>query len=79
LMDSGDYTMRAVYTAGGVREAPEVRLPVIAIDGYEIRDVRALVLDIPEQPDLGLLGFDFLQRFRMDLNAENGVLLLEPR
>jgi clan AA aspartic protease (TIGR02281 family) len=79
LMDSGDYTMRAVYTAGGVREAPEVRLPVIAIDGYEIRDVRALVLDIPEQPDLGLLGFDFLQRFRMDLNAENGLLLLEPR
>jgi clan AA aspartic protease (TIGR02281 family) len=79
LMDSGDYAMRAVYTAGGVREAPEVRLPVIAIDGYEIRDVRALVLDIPEQPDLGLLGLDFLQRFRMDLNSENGVLLLEPR
>lgn len=79
LLGSGGHSMRTVYTAGGVREAPEVRLPAIAIDGYEIEDVRALVLDIPEQPDLGLLGLNFLQRFRMDLNSEQGVLLLEPR
>jgi hypothetical protein len=38
-----------------------------------------LVLDIPNQPDWGLLGLNYLERFRMDMNTEEGVLLLEPR
>ena len=28
---------------------------------------------------LGLLGLNYLQNFRMDMNTEEGVLLLEPR
>jgi clan AA aspartic protease (TIGR02281 family) len=71
--------MRRVVTAGGVRYAPEVTLYSITIGGWEINDVKALVLDIPEQPDVGLLGLNFLQNFRLDMNTEEGILLLEPR
>ncbi len=71
--------MRRVTTAGGVRYAPEVTLYSITIGGWEVNEVKALVLDIPNQPDLGLLGLNYLERFRMDMNTEQGVLLLEPR
>jgi clan AA aspartic protease (TIGR02281 family) len=71
--------IRKVYTAGGIVSAPEVVLPSIFLEGWEVFDVKALILDIPNQSDLGLLGLNFLERFRMDLNTEKGVLLLEPR
>ena len=71
--------MRRVVTAGGVQYAPEVTLYSITIGDWEINDVKALVMDIPDQPDLGLLGLNFLQNFRVDVNTEEGILLLEPR
>jgi len=71
--------MRRVVTAGGIRYAPEVTLYSISIGGWEVNDVRALVLDIPDQPDLGLLGLNYLENFRVDMNTEQGILLLEPR
>ena len=71
--------VRRVMTAGGVRYAPEVTLQSISIGGWEVNNVRALVLDIPDQPDLGLLGLNYLENFRMDMNSEEGILLLEPR
>jgi hypothetical protein len=36
-------------------------------------------MDLPNQPDLGLLGLNYLRRFRMDLNTEDGMLLLAPK
>jgi clan AA aspartic protease (TIGR02281 family) len=71
--------LRKVYTAGGVKLAPEITLASITVEGWEVNNVKALVLDIPDQYGLGLLGLNFLSRFRMDVNAEQGVLLLEPR
>ena len=71
--------MRRVVTAGGIKYAPEVTLYSITIGGWEVNDVRALVLDIPGQPDLGLLGLNYLENFQMDMNQDQGVLLLEPR
>jgi len=70
---------RKVFTAGGVQYAPEVNISSITIDGWEVNNVKALVLDIPDQPDWGLLGLNYLQRFRMDMNTEEGILSLEPR
>ena len=70
---------RKVFTAGGVKYAPEVNISSITIEGWEVNNVKALVLDIPNQPGWGLLGLNYLQRFRMDMNTEEGVLLLEPR
>ena len=71
--------MRKILTASGVQYAPEVNLTALTIEGWEVNDVKALVLDIPNQPDLGLLGLNYLHRFRMDINTEAGILLLEPR
>jgi clan AA aspartic protease (TIGR02281 family) len=71
--------LRKVYTAGGVKYAPEVTLFSITLEGWEVTDLKALVLDLPDQPEWGLLGMNYLRRFRMDINTENGVLLLEPR
>lgn len=70
---------RKVFTAGGVQYAPEVNISSITVEGWEVKNVKALVLDIPDQPDWGLLGLNYLERFRMDMNTEEGVLLLEPR
>ncbi len=70
--------VRKVFTAGGVQYAPEVTLDSITLEGWEVNDIKALVLDIPNQPDWGLLGLNYLQRFRMDINTEEGLLLLEP-
>ena len=70
---------RTVYTAGGVIYAPEVMLDSITLEEFEINNVRALVLDLPNQPDTGLLGMNYLGRFRMDLNTDEGLLLLAPK
>jgi clan AA aspartic protease (TIGR02281 family) len=70
---------RKIFTAGGVQYAPEVNISAITIDGWEVNNVKALVLDLPNQPDWGLLGLNYLERFRMDMNTEEGILLLEPR
>ncbi len=71
--------VRRVFTAGGVKYAPEITLNSITVEGWEVDNVKALVLDIPNQPEWGLLGLNYLQRFRMDVNTLEGVLMLEPR
>ena len=70
---------REVSTAGGVRMAREVRLNSIELGGWVVRNVAALVVDIPDKPSLGLLGLNYLDQFRMEINNEKGVLLLRPR
>jgi predicted aspartyl protease len=49
------------------------------LEGYETRNVKALVLDLPNQPGVGLLGLNYLRRFRMDLSTDEGLLALTPR
>jgi clan AA aspartic protease (TIGR02281 family) len=70
---------RTVYTASGVINAPEVVLDSITLEGFETDNVRALVLDLPNQPDMGLLGLNYLRRFKMDLSTDDGLLSLTPK
>ncbi|MGD2009609.1 MAG: TIGR02281 family clan AA aspartic protease [Desulfobacterales bacterium] len=79
LMSSRSTMRRQVYTAGGTVQAEAVVLPSIELDGWQLDNVEALVLDLPNQPGVGLLGLNYLRRFRMDLNSERGVLTLAPR
>jgi clan AA aspartic protease (TIGR02281 family) len=71
--------MERLVTAGGVIRAPRITLDAVTIDGWTERNIPAYVVDIPEQPGIGLLGLNFLNRFRMDLNTKAGVLTLAPR
>ena len=79
LTASSGNPLRRVSTANGIIEVPEVVLPSLKVNDWEVSNVTALIIDIPNQSDLGLLGLNFLERFRMDLNAEKGILILEPR
>ena len=71
--------VRKLITAGGVIEAPEVILHSIQLDGWTEYNVTAYIVDMPNQSGLGLLGLNYLKRFRMDLNTKAGVLTLAPR
>jgi clan AA aspartic protease (TIGR02281 family) len=70
---------RSVSTAGGVVTAREVIINALEIDGWTEYDVRALVIDMPDQPRLGLLGLNYLGRFQVDLKPDEGTLKLIPR
>lgn len=70
---------REVYTAGGMVQAREVELDALELQGKMLRNVKALVMDLPGRPDVGLLGMNVLSRFRVDLNSETGELVLTPR
>jgi len=70
---------RRITTAGGMIEAPEVLLDAVEFDGWIEYDVTAYVIDLPDQSGLGLLGLNYLNRFRMDVNTASGELTLEPR
>ena len=71
--------LRTAYTAGGAVRAREVVLKSVTLDGSVVSDVQALVLNLPDQPGVGLLGLNYLNRFRMDLDSAQGTLTLEPR
>ncbi len=68
-----------VSTAGGMVSATRVMIDTLEIDGWVEHDIPALVMDIPGQPGMGLLGLNYLKRFKMNLNNEQGSLLLTPR
>jgi clan AA aspartic protease (TIGR02281 family) len=74
-----DLPRRLFYSATGVQHAVEITLPYIELDGWVIENVKALVVDLPGQSEVGLLGMNYLNNFRMDVNTSEGVLLLEPR
>jgi clan AA aspartic protease (TIGR02281 family) len=78
-LDTRSAPRRKVITAGGVIEAPEVILDALEFNGWVEYDVTAYIIDLPEQTGLGLLGLNYLNRFRMDVNAASGELTLEPR
>jgi clan AA aspartic protease (TIGR02281 family) len=71
--------MQKLITAAGVIEAPLVNIDAITLNGWTEFDIQAYVVDMPNKSGLGLLGLNYLNRFRMDLNTQAGVLMLEPR
>jgi clan AA aspartic protease (TIGR02281 family) len=76
----GDHWDRhQVSTVGGVVSAQEVLIETLEIEGWEEHNVSALVIDIPGQPGVGLLGLNYLGRFKMDLNSNEGTLSLRPK
>ncbi len=68
-----------VQTPGGPVFASVVMLSSIELQGWVVSDVKALVIDLPDRPGLGLLGLNFLGRFKFNLRADEGIFTLEPR
>ena len=79
LEDKMSHHQQEVQTAGGLIQAKAVTLSSIELQGWVVSDVKALVIDLPNRPGLGLLGLNFLNSFGLDLQAEEGILILEPK
>ncbi|MCL7488344.1 MAG: retroviral-like aspartic protease family protein [Desulfobulbaceae bacterium] len=79
IEDTLSMHQQEVQTAGGTVYANTVTLSSVELHGWIIPDVKALVIDLPNRPGLGLLGLNFLNRFGMDLQADEGIITLEPK
>ncbi|MFQ5903224.1 MAG: TIGR02281 family clan AA aspartic protease [Candidatus Binatia bacterium] len=67
-------------TANGVINAPLISLDSIEVGGMQVKDLTAAVHDVFPDPTIaGLLGLNFLSKFRMDIDTKNGVLHLERK
>ncbi len=67
-------------TANGIINAPVVTLESIEVGGFQVKDLTAAIHDVFPDPAIsGLLGLNFLSRFRMDIDTQNGVLILEKK
>ena len=69
-----------LQTANGIIDVPLVTLDSIEISGLRVDDLAAAVHDFSKDTNIaGLLGLNFLGNFRMDLDIEKGVLILEKK
>jgi predicted aspartyl protease len=76
-----DAPRREVSVVGGSKlDMPFVKVGVVRVGGAKVEDMEVGVFDVaPTAKGIhGLLGADFLHRFRLTLDASEGVLQLEP-
>jgi clan AA aspartic protease (TIGR02281 family) len=67
-------------TVNGTIQAPLITLDSIELGGMRIRDLTAAVHDISSDPgSVGLLGLNFLNNFRMDIDMKGQILVLEKK
>lgn len=65
-------------TASTVESAPLVTIPKMSVLGEGVKNVDALVKDLPPEAGVdGLLGLSFIKNFQVNINFEKGILTLE--
>ncbi len=70
---------RELRTASDVISVPVVVLPEVTLGGWTIHNVTATVIDLPGNESLGLLGLNFLGKFEIGLDREQGRMTLAPK
>ena len=69
-----------VQTVGGVITVTISRLRSLKVGAAEVSDLPVVIHDFSRDPRIdGLLGMDFLGRYRFGLDAQRQVLILSPR
>lgn len=64
-------------SASTVETTPKVIIPEMAVLGKVVKDVEAIVKDLPpEAPADGLLGLSFLRYFKLSIDFKRGFLSL---
>ncbi|HBM17390.1 MAG TPA: hypothetical protein DD381_13770 [Lentisphaeria bacterium] len=71
--------LRAISTASGIFMAKEIIIESITINNQNVYNIPAVIIDLPDDRNLGLLGMSFLNRFNVELNSNSGELLLTPK
>ncbi len=74
-----DTPVHRVSTASGYMIAYEVSLNQMEVKGQRVFNVPALVIDIPGQPGIGLLGQSFLKYFELEIDSRRGILRLKRK
>lgn len=65
-------------TASTVETIPEIVIPEISVLGKKVKNVKAIVKDLPpEAPVDGLLGLSFLKHFKLTIDFKKGLLKLD--
>jgi clan AA aspartic protease (TIGR02281 family) len=67
-----------VATANGRIDAGVVAIAAIELQDAHLADVDAVIMDAVEPPFIGIIGLNFLTRFRFSVDSTQGVLRLEP-
>ncbi len=66
-----------VMTASGWVVVPMTVVKRIMVGGAEVRDVEALIMDLPQRSEIdGLLGLTFLNKFKVSVDSNRGKLIL---
>lgn len=65
-------------TASMLETVPQVIIPEMSILGKTVKNVEAIIKDLPPQtPADGLLGLSFLKHFKLTIDFKKGFLSLE--
>lgn len=67
-----------VATANGQVDADFVELSAVELSDARLASVDAVVMDAVEPPLIGIIGLNFLTRFRFSVDLTEGTLRLEP-
>ena len=68
-----------VSTAGGIIMANQVEVESINLSGCIVKNLKVIVLDLPEAPGKALLGMNFLKHFKFEINHKKGILVMSPK
>lgn len=68
-----------VQGVAGMDWAYQITLESVALDGWSVKDVKAIVIDLASDPDCGLLGLNFLNQFRYEIDNNRGIFRLKRR
>ncbi len=71
--------VQRVSTVSGYMLAYEVSINRMEIKGQRVHNIQALVIDIPGQPGIGLLGQSFLKHFEVEIDGKKGILRLKKK
>lgn len=74
-----DTPVHRVSTASGYGYAHEVEINLMELKGYRVHNVMALVLELPGQEGVGLLGQNFLKYFQVEIDSKKGILRLSRK
>src|SRR5713226_9239524 len=68
-----------LQTAGHIIQVPLVVLDSVEVGGMRVKNITVAVYDSPFLGRPGVLGLNFLKNFRVEVNFNEGFLLLEKR
>ena len=78
-VSSDDDPVIILDTAGGNISSPITRIGSLEVEGALIRDLKVASLDFSDIEVHGLLGMNFLERFRFIIDQKKRKLYLSPR